>query len=362
MNATPLPEAGRLKENVLQEFRQGNREWPKRTLIRRWMKRQAEPRLAHASDASFSALRNGGTAPWHVLEILAGYLGVPVSQIAEATSQRAEVNTGVKWWKVGWPGLWRNIVDVAIGIELPGEAMCRDDEDARLAALSIIEYVGRHTGPKEDNTISREEALDRGEASMGVGRADYAQLVVRCRRRVPRSVTFVVVPVEGGWKRVGVSFVIPISRGAYLRFREGALNAVDIPSKDVRGPSDYLLCEAMTQAPPTEIPATPRETAQAQFYAILRQFVDLGSGGKKRSIRPNMLGFAGTPENEERLIAYSFRPVGTVMPLGNRKVFEFAQPPLSDTNFPVFAHYEIMCAMLQALRVLVGARRWLNGG
>ena len=308
-----------------------NQEGMTRKAFFTWARKQRVPAV-RLSEHQWRPLRLGEPVTRVTIESFSEYISdhlrlgkFPVAEIAEPSElpptsgrdRRNDRSGGV--WKLGWGRLYSYLIS---GWQIPEEAYCRNEEDLALAARIVVESVGYHN----DHTLSPEKARVLGERIMRRTVDEYVDLLLRFWKGNERSVLFATIDENGEPMRVGVNVVVPLTRGAYERFRDGQMEDMDIRPEDIESPSPFVHQNAVNERILPDMRRAKAARESAQIRTLAYQYSSLFPLVYRPSVHPHIITFAGTPENGKRLESYEYLPVGTRTRETGMAIYEFGKP------------------------------------
>ncbi len=357
-------EFGRLKPDVLAEL--SSEGFPKTRAFFCWMRRRPHP--VRMSEHQYVRLKAGQAVPWTLLQSLAEYLSdtrkrpyeVSMMAIHSDGAEASESGRTADAWRWGWARLFGAITE---RFRLVEKAYCHGEADLRLAARMGIEAVGR-AQPEAGPNSSPSEALAIGERMMGRSLDEYTSWLKSLWQEDPRTVLFSVAAKarrNGETERLGVGVIAPLAQAAYERFRSGAVEDSSLGVDDWNAPAQHLLLQMLAEAKHEEA-KEKRRTSIIQVHTFMFQMAMLLEELKRNGNGPTLISIGGTPQNEQRLKSYGFAPVGSVMPLSSRPIYELAPPETVKAGTSLSAvlsgsQYDVMFAVLRLYQAMFAEER-----
>lgn len=330
-----------------------------------WARKKRDPPL-RVDERNWTPLKAGQPVPWEMVEALSEYLIavlklkggkdsyrlVLIAENADAPQEPAPVpESGLNAWRLNFLKLFTLKTEA---FTVPHDAYCRDERDIMDAAVMIMHAVGY----RETKSASRDACLEHAARMMKRTPAEYARLLLDGWKANENAVLFTLQrQPDGASLRAGVSVVIPVSKGYYRRFRDGATDEMEATPADMPANSLFLLMDAVAENHEMDIRQEKGRRSMDQAGTVLYQFASLCPSLNSWSANPTTLCFGGDGESVQRLKSYHYKEVGTLTKLTGRPVMEFAPPSRKrlGASSPIdLAHYLAMKSTLLIYQYING--------
>jgi hypothetical protein len=323
--------------------------------FRTWARTRRQPPIRIAPQ-KWPLLRDGKPVPEEMVIAFSEYVSdelhlgrYPVSKIAsscdpEAPTARVSTRNA---WRLGWPELLAFIARYPV---MPEEAYCRDEQDIVLCARMVYETMGASV----DSAASGDAAVAIAERASNIPMALFQQLMLISWQSDEQTVLFATDKTKSSLTRIGVSTLVPLTKSFYLRYRAGQADITDLATTDIESPSKYLLVISAAENRSLDHRTAKASRSMSQVLTIIYQVASLCPPLHRGEYDLEILSFAGSPENRQRLEAYRFKDVGTVTPRAGWSVMELVPPDWKKDPAGV-AQYAAMKATIQVYQAAIAA-------
>lgn len=192
-------------------------------------------------------------------------------------------------------------------------AFCTSEAQATAAIRRMRDSWQLHL----ENTESAGTSTIYGKGDQLLDRdyEDYERRYLAIWKKNPRTIFFGVC----AGTPTSVTVVLPVSRSAFERLRDGECSFMDINDADIQIESQNIILDSAVEF---------GEAAQRRWYqvtdelsfAVFHQIASLGQLPSARSFR--LLSFGASPTNLQRLATIGLVPNGTIMPKFNYSICE----------------------------------------
>lgn len=357
---------GRLTEDALERFIDGNELWPSWDGFERWLKRVNQERDAKfpLAPREFFALVQGRAGRWRMVQAIATFISEHPKSFGNSSVQAIDIAAKLddSAWRLGWEGLFSPI---GKRFDQPDEAYCASDADFAEAAALGMRYAGRACTPGGES-FDDKAALKAGELVMQRTPEEYAEwmhdLATKGRKKNPYATMFSTLPDgDGGLARVGMIHAVSSTQQSYARFRNGLIRDIDLRPSDLEMLSEQIVILHAAEVPTKEAKRAKDISARQvnlMTFAIAMQAAKVGYWHRKKI---KAIGFAGSPEGAQRYKDFGAEAVGTKMPAcgehGVYDIYEIRDQPWRLSTLPRYAHYVAMLTMMHIIQTTLRDNR-----
>jgi hypothetical protein len=298
--------------------------------FREWARTERNPPI-HIGMHKWRPMRDGKPVPKAMVEALSEYISdvlrlgrYPLSVIAvpcgPEPAEEGEQRTREPYaWDLGWTHLFAALTK---NFAAPEEAYCQHEADIDLAATMVLQCVGEQV----DKALSGDAAIALAERVMQRSRDDYARFLLTLWKASEHAVLFATQRDGSSVLRIGVTAMAPLTEEFYLRFRRGEAEDSDITRGDLASRSKFILHDASAENRDLDVRRARASRSMTLARTVMYQLACLLPPLHKGNTNPRFISFAGTPEIEKRLRAFSYRDTGAKTRLTGKTVMEIAPP------------------------------------